>query len=93
MPRFRPRTVHTARLKTWENHFGRTLSEVGCREGMRKAVFVVSSRSACARVAVLVANGRVWRRRWGFRIRPDAILDGIDWLIRLECRIKIRGTE
>ena len=79
MPRFRPRTVHTARLKTWENHFGRTLSEVGCREGMRKAVFV--------------ANGRVWRRRWGFRIRPDAILDGIDWLIRLECRIKIRGTE
>jgi hypothetical protein len=60
---------------------------------MRKAVFVVSSSSACARVAVLVANGRVWRRRWGFRIRPEAILDEILWLIALECRIKLTGME
>ena len=35
---------------------------------------VVSSSSACARVPVLVAKGRVCRRRWGFRIRPEAIL-------------------
>lgn len=76
VPRFRASTVHTARLKTWEYHFGRTLSEVGWSEG-RKPVVVVSSSSACARVPVLVANGRVWRRRWGFRIRPEAILEAI----------------
>lgn len=75
VPRFSARTVHTARLKTWEYHFGRILSEVGWSEGRRKPVVVVSSSSACASVPVLVANGRVCRRRWGFRIRPEAILE------------------
>lgn len=36
-------------------------------------MLVISSSRACARIAVLVANGMVWRRVWGLKMSPEAI--------------------
>ena len=79
---FSATTVHIARLKTWLYQVGRTLSEVCRIDGVRKALLVMSSSSACARVAVLVASGIVWRRVWGLKMSPEAIVALVEYVTR-----------